>query len=226
MASGCPLNKRLELQNKLRGMGGVVLAYSGGVDSDFLLSVATGSGLKSLVAVTVESDFMTAGELDRAKKSAKKLGVELVVRRVEVLKDEALVINTARRCYFCKHLVFSLIKDVANERGISHFIHGVNVDDLGDYRPGLEAAAELGFSAPMAEVGFSKEEIRACAKEMGLSSWDLPSQSCLAARIPYGQRIAFDDLDRVARGGGLASGDGGGTDPTVAGALPRKYGPH
>ena len=199
MAGVCSREKCQLLENKLKGMGRIVLAYSGGVDSDFLLAAAKKSGAREIIAVTVASDFVTGDEIQRARMSAGTLGVELVVLEEDILQDEAVVVNSARRCYFCKHRVFGLIKGVAEARGISHLIHGVNLDDHGDYRPGLEAALELGFDAPLAELGFTKAEIRACAREMGLASWDLPSQSCLATRIPYGERITHSDLEKIGR---------------------------
>jgi pyridinium-3,5-biscarboxylic acid mononucleotide sulfurtransferase len=185
------------LKAGLKDMKTAVVAFSGGVDSTFLLAVAARSGLEQLLAVTVNSAFVTKEEVRRARQTARNLGVEHQVLLADILGHDTVVANTLDRCYHCKTAVFSLIRSAAEQAGITHVLHGVNTDDLGDFRPGLKAAEELGIRAPLVESGFSKHQIRACARQMGLDIWDLPSQSCLATRIPFFDAITKQALLRI-----------------------------
>ena len=189
--------KMADLAKKLKNLDQMVIAYSGGVDSDFLLAAAKSSGASRVVAVTIDSAFVTREEIGRAREAARALGVAHRVIQMDILSDDRVRANSARRCYFCKSRVFGAIRELAKGMGIPHCLHGVNTDDLGEYRPGLEASAELGFLSPLVEVGFAKDDVRAAARKMGLSSWDLPSQSCLATRIPHSCEILAADLERI-----------------------------
>jgi uncharacterized protein len=189
--------KTAVLKTGLKKLKTVAVAFSGGVDSTFLLAVAARSGLERLMAVTVDSAFVTQEEIQRARQTAEDLGVVHQVLETDILSHEKVAANLPERCYHCKNVVFSLIRKAADQAGISHVLHGVNTDDLTDYRPGLRAAEELGFSAPLVEAGFSKQQIRTCSRQMGLRAWDLPSQSCLATRIPFFNTITKDALDRI-----------------------------
>ncbi|MCF8113554.1 MAG: ATP-dependent sacrificial sulfur transferase LarE [Desulfotignum sp.] len=188
-----------ELKAGLRNLKTSAVAFSGGVDSAFLLAVAAGSGLERLMAVTVDSAFVTRAEIRRARQVSQDLGVSHQVLQADILKRSKVVENLPDRCYHCKTAVFTLIREAANKAGISHVLHGVNTDDLADFRPGLKAAEELGFEAPLADAGFSKQQIRECSKQMGLATWDLPSQSCLATRIPFGDPITREALLRIEK---------------------------
>ncbi|MCA1792587.1 MAG: ATP-dependent sacrificial sulfur transferase LarE [Desulfobacteraceae bacterium] len=187
------------LKAGLQRMKKAAIAFSGGVDSAFLLAVAAASGLDRLVAMTVDSAFVTREEILRAGQVAQDLGVEHQVLTADILKDAKVIENPPERCYHCKAAVFSLIKDAARRAKIAHVLHGVNTDDLKDFRPGMKAAGELGFEAPLLDAGFSKQEIRICSKQMGLATWDLPSQSCLATRIPFGTVITEQALHRIGQ---------------------------
>jgi pyridinium-3,5-biscarboxylic acid mononucleotide sulfurtransferase len=189
--------KILVLKARLKDLKTAVVAFSGGVDSAFLLAVAARSDLERLLAVTVDSAFVTREEIRRARQTARDLGVEHQVVEADILDHETVAANTLERCYHCKTAVFSLIRSAADQAGITHVLHGVNTDDLGDFRPGLKAAEELGVRAPLLDAGFSKQQIRACSRQMGLAAWDLPSQSCLATRIPFFDDITKDALVRI-----------------------------
>lgn len=193
-------DKMARLDKQLRGMKKIALAFSGGVDSAFLLASAKQAGLEMVLAVTVTSQFFTREEKDLAEKLACSLGVEHICLDLDILGQADVVQNTPQRCYFCKRTVFLQVRQTAIQNGIHTFLHGVNTDDLGDYRPGLEAAKELGFMAPLVDAGFSKKEIRDCSRQMGLETWNLPSQSCLATRIPYHEKITLEKLSMVDRG--------------------------
>ncbi len=191
----------------------VAVAFSGGADSAFLLAVAARSGLKRLMAVTVDSVFVTRKEIEQARQTAADLGVMHQVLEVDILGCKQVTANSPDRCYHCKTLVFSLIRKAAEQAGMFHVLHGVNINDLSDYRPGLKAAEKLGVLSPLVEAGFSKHQIRICSREMGLPTWDLPSQSCLAARIPFGRRLPKRPLPHRAGGAvypvsGLCPGPG------------------
>lgn len=188
------------LTKQLKGMGKIALAFSGGVDSTFLLAMAKQAVPEKLLAITVVSQFFTKEEKLLAKKLADTMGVDHICLDLDILGEARVVRNTSQRCYFCKTQIFSLVRETAIKNGIDTLLHAVNMDDLGDYRPGLEAAKELGFLAPLVEVGFSKKEIRACSRQMGLETWNLPSQSCLATRIPYHDLITREKLGMIDRG--------------------------
>lgn len=187
------------LKAGLKDMKTATLAFSGGVDSVFLLAVAAASGLDHLMAVTVDSAFVTREEIQRARQVAQDLGVEHQVLEADILKVPRVVANFPERCYHCKKKVFSLIKDAAQKVGITHLLHGVNTDDMADFRPGMQAAREMGFLSPLLDAGFSKQQIRICSRQMGLSVWDLPAQSCLATRIPSGDPITGAALRRIEK---------------------------
>ncbi len=193
------------LKHILIGYGDLALAFSGGVDSAFLLAAAKAAGGR-VWAVTIVSQFFTQKEKQRARELAEELAVDHICLDLDILGNADVVRNDARRCYFCKRHSFSIIKDRAQSQGISCLIHGINVDDLKDYRPGIEAAQALGFKAPLVEAGFSKEEIRRCSKALGLKTWDLPSQSCLATRIPKGEPITSEQLEMIEKAEDVLAG--------------------
>lgn len=194
------MDKKLEdLETRLNQYGSVVIAFSGGVDSTFLLAAAKRANLDKILAVTVSCQFVPSDEVKLAKKLANKIGVDHICLETDILGNPDVTRNSPQRCYYCKKAVFSLIQAEAEKAGIAFMLHAVNLDDLSDYRPGLKAAEELGFFAPLAEAGFSKNDIRKYSKEFGLETWDKPSQSCLATRIPYGDQIKEDDLIRIGQ---------------------------
>ncbi len=177
------------LKELLREMDRAVIAYSGGVDSSLLLRAASEVMGPRAIAVTADSETYPAGELLSAQENARSLGVTHRVLCTTELSSEQFVQNSPDRCYFCKTELFGKLREIADREGIAFILDGSNLDDLGDYRPGARAAKEHSVRSPLREAGFSKADVRACARLLGLPVWDKPSLACLSSRIPYGTRI-------------------------------------
>ena len=186
------------LLSSLCKAGSAVLAYSGGVDSSFLLKAMKLSGIRFL-AVTAFSETMPEKDFNHAVSFAKETGVEHLVIHTDELSNESFVSNPPDRCFYCKEELFRKLRGIAQDRNYEHLFDGTNTDDLRDYRPGLKAAALYGVKSPLAENGFSKEDIRSMSRELGLSTWDQPSSPCLSSRFPYGRRITLSGLKQVAK---------------------------
>jgi pyridinium-3,5-biscarboxylic acid mononucleotide sulfurtransferase len=185
------------LKTLLREMQGAMLAYSGGVDSSLLMKAASEVLGPRLIAVTSVSETYPPGELEAAKAFARQLGVTHRVLRTTELSSEDFVQNSTDRCYFCKKELFEKIRQIADTEGIPVILDGSNADDLKDYRPGTKAAKEYSVRSPLQEAGFSKSDVRACARMLGLPVWDKPSLACLSSRIPYGTRITPGILQTI-----------------------------
>jgi uncharacterized protein len=186
------------LLSSLREAQSAVLAFSGGVDSSFLLKAMKISGMKAL-AVTADSETVPRRELTRASSFAVETGVEQLVIRTKELSNSAYADNPPDRCFFCKDELFSRMRAIAEEKAYSYVFDGSNADDLGDYRPGRRAAELHGVRSPLAECGFSKNEIREMSRELGMHGWDRPASPCLSSRFPYGSRITAEALRRVEK---------------------------
>ena len=189
--------KMRKLSEYLAGLGSVAVAFSGGVDSTFLLQAAKDVLGDGVIALTAVSDFFPDRERREADAFCRERGIRQIICREEILKVPGVAENPANRCYLCKRALFEMFLAQAKRQGFSHVAEGSNLDDLGDYRPGLQAIAELGILSPLRECGFSKEDIRALSKEMGLPTASKPSYAYLASRFAYGEEITGEKLAMV-----------------------------
>ena len=191
--------KLSDLRNLLRSFGSAAIAFSGGVDSTFLLKVAHEELGEKAVAVTVVSPLTPKKEAQDAENFCKNENIRQFVLGLDPLKITRFKDNPENRCYICKKEIFNKIKNLASENGVFTVCDGSNADDTGDYRPGMQAIHELGIKSPLLECGLTKNEIRILSKEMNLPSWNKPSAACLASRFVYGEEITEKKLKMVER---------------------------
>ena len=194
------LQDKLErLEDYIRDLGSLAVGFSGGVDSSFLLTVAHNVLGDKAIAVTNADASVPERELKEAIAFCEERGIRQIVSKADPFENEAYRHNSPDRCYFCKHGIFSEIKRIAEENGIAFIAEGSNMDDLGDYRPGLKAVEELSVKSPLRQAGLYKEDIRLISKAMGLPTWSKPAYACLASRFVYGEEITEEKLHRIDR---------------------------
>ena len=191
------LDKYAELVEYIKSLESVAVAFSSGVDSTFLLYAAKEALDDKVIAVTASSCSFPERELNEALGYCKEQGIKHVVVKSEELKIEGFSHNPKNRCYLCKRELFEKIRAIASENGMKEVLEGSNLDDNGDYRPGLIAVAELNVKSPLRTIGFSKEQIRILSKYFGLPTWEKQSFACLSSRFPYGEEITEKKLQMV-----------------------------
>jgi len=188
-------SKYINLISYLQKLKRVVLAFSGGVDSTFLLKVAKDALGDNMKAVTIRSPYIPKWEIEEAKQLVKELGVAHEIIDAPIIDE--IRHNPENRCYLCKTAVFSMIQNVAKKEGFHYVIDGTNHDDTANYRPGVKALQELNVKSPLLECFLTKKEIRSLSKELGLNTWDKPPYACLLTRIPYGNELKVEDFEKI-----------------------------
>lgn len=188
-----------KLKNYIKSLGSLAIAYSGGVDSTFLVKVAYDVLGDRVIAVTATSSTYPKRELNDAITFIKQVGAKHIVIESEELEIEGFNKNPVDRCYYCKKELFEKIWKVAKAHGIEYVADGSNFDDLNDFRPGMKAACELNVVSPLKVAGLTKEDIRKLSKELELPTWDKPAFACLSSRIPYGERITKEKLSMIEK---------------------------
>ncbi|WP_138203084.1 ATP-dependent sacrificial sulfur transferase LarE [Haloimpatiens lingqiaonensis] len=189
--------KYLKLLEYIKTLDSCVVAFSGGVDSTFLLKACIDALGDNVLAVTIDTPYIPRWEIKEGKDFAKKLKVKHKFINIPIMDE--IKNNPIDRCYLCKKQVFSAIKKLASEEGYKHVVDGTNYDDTKDYRPGMKALKELGIKSPLMYMEFNKRHIRDLSKELGLSTWKKPAYACLLSRIPYESYIKIEDLKKIEK---------------------------
>lgn len=191
------MDKLQQLEELLKELGSCLVAYSGGVDSAFLAFVAHRTLGDRSLAVMADSPSLPRSELKDAIALSEEFGFPLEIIRTKEFENEDYLSNPNNRCYFCKHALFEETETLAKQRGVAAVLYGEIADDVGDFRPGAQAAKEFKVLAPMKEVGLSKVEIREYSKELGLPTASKPQMACLSSRIPYGEKVSVEKLSQI-----------------------------
>lgn len=185
------------LKEYLKNLGKVIVAYSGGVDSALLLKVAYDLLGKNVLAVTADSASVPRREMKEARSIAKSIGSRHIELQTEEVENSNYNSNPVNRCYYCKFELYTKIIELAKKEEFQYIVNGTNMDDLGDFRPGLQAADEFKVVSPLKETGFTKQDVRDLAQQLGLKIWDKPATPCLASRVPYGSEVTAEKLKMI-----------------------------
>jgi pyridinium-3,5-biscarboxylic acid mononucleotide sulfurtransferase len=198
-ARSTALSKEQKLRHMMRGMGRVLVAYSGGVDSTYLAYIANRELGSDALCVLGVSPSVPEIQIAEAATAATEMGLRFITVDTVETKDDRYIANPANRCYFCKSELYDKLGGVARDENIEYLVDGMNADDLADHRPGRAAAREHEVISPLAEVGLTKHEIRELSRLAGIRAWDKPSSPCLASRIAYGTPVTIERLSKVER---------------------------
>jgi uncharacterized protein len=191
--------KEQRLRELMRGFGSAIIAFSGGVDSAYLSWVASEELGERALAVTGDSASYPTFQRELAERLVSQFGIRHQILFTEEFEDENYTANPSNRCYYCKTELYTKLKELADERGFAAICDGTNADDVGDFRPGRQAARENGVRSPLLECGLTKAEIRELSRRAGLPAWDEPASACLSSRIPYGQVVSIEKVSMVDR---------------------------
>ena len=190
-------DKRLSLESTIRKLDSVLVAFSGGIDSTLVLAVANKVLKGRVLAVTAKSDSVPERELHAAQQLTYALGIKHKIVKTEEMLSPNYLKNPVNRCYYCKSELYAKLLIVSSQYKITNVLNGINLDDLGDHRPGITAAKEAGIISPLVESRLNKQDVRKLACDMGLSNWKKPALACLSSRIPYGQPVTAKKLSMI-----------------------------
>jgi len=190
-------DKRIHLESRVRKLDSVLVAFSGGIDSTLVLAVANKVVSGRVLAVTAKSDSVPERELHAAQELTRALGIKHKIIRTEEMSSPSYLKNPVNRCYYCKSELYAKLSILASQYKITNILNGINLDDIGDHRPGITAAKEAGIISPLVESQLNKQDVRNLARDMGLSNWEKPALACLSSRIPYGQPVTATKLSMV-----------------------------